>query len=95
MNTLPAAEIKRRGIAALEEGLKQGPVHILKRNRPAAVVLTEEDYQRLQAAARSPGTGQPSGVSAIDYLLSLPAGDTQPEGVQLRIEEERGTWNER
>lgn len=94
MNTLPAAEIKRRGIAALEEGLKQGPVHILKRNRPAAVVLTEEDYQRLQAAARSPGTGQPAGVSAIEYLLALPAGDLPVVEVRQRIEEERAAWNE-
>lgn len=94
MNTLPAAEIKRRGIAALEEGLKQGPVHILKRNRPAAVVLTEEDYQRLQAAASS-GREKTAGVSAIDYLLSLPAGSTPAEGVRLRIEEERESWNDR
>ena len=27
-NTLTAAEIKRRGMAAIEEGLRKGPVHI-------------------------------------------------------------------
>ena len=38
-NTLTVAEIKRRGMAAIEDGLRHGPVHILKRNKVAAVVL--------------------------------------------------------
>jgi len=46
-NTVTVAEIKRRGMAAIEEGLRRGPVHILKRNKPAAVVLSEEESQRL------------------------------------------------
>lgn len=69
MNTLTVAELKRRGMAAIEEGLRRGPVHIVKRNRPAAVVLSEGDYQRLaqgKAAA-------PSGVTAMQWLLSQPA----------------------
>lgn len=69
MNTLTVAELKRRGMAAIEEGLRRGPVHIVKRNRPAAVVLSEDDYQRLaqgKAAA-------PSGVTAMQWLLSQPA----------------------
>lgn len=47
VNTLTAAELKRRGMVAIEDGLRHGPLHIVKRNRPAAVVLTEEEYQRL------------------------------------------------
>jgi len=69
MNTLTVAEIKRRGMAAIEEGLRRGPVHIVKRNRPAAVVLSEDDYQRLaqgKAAA-------PIGLTAMQWLLSQPA----------------------
>lgn len=69
MNTLTVAELKRRGMAAIEEGLRRGPVHIVKRNRPAAVVLSEDDYQRLaqgKAAA-------PSGLTAMQWLLSQPA----------------------
>ncbi|MBK9608594.1 MAG: hypothetical protein IPO58_19950 [Betaproteobacteria bacterium] len=46
-NTLTIAEIKRRGMAAIDEGLRHGPVHIVKRNKLAAVVLSEDDYQRL------------------------------------------------
>jgi hypothetical protein len=34
MNIVPAQEIKRRGIAAVDEALARGPVHIVKNNRP-------------------------------------------------------------
>ena len=47
MNVIPAQEIKRRGIAAVDEALAQGPVHIIKNNRPQYVVLTEESYNEL------------------------------------------------
>ena len=47
MNVVPAQEIKRRGIAAVDEALAQGPVHIIKNNRPQYVVLTEERYREL------------------------------------------------
>lgn len=43
MNTLTVAEFKRRGMAAIEDGLRRGPVHIVKLNK-AAVVLSEDDY---------------------------------------------------
>jgi hypothetical protein len=41
LNVLRSAELKRRGIAAVREALRSGPVHLLKRNRTAAVVLSE------------------------------------------------------
>jgi len=47
MNVIPAQEIKRRGMAAVDEALTQGPVHIIKNNRPQYVVLTEERYNEL------------------------------------------------
>ena len=47
MRTIAAREIKRRGIAAVEEALKEGPVHIIKNDRPRFVVLDEEDYRGL------------------------------------------------
>ena len=50
MNIVPAQEIKRRGIAAVDEALAQGPVHIIKNNRPQYVVLTEESYRELLEA---------------------------------------------
>lgn len=50
MNIVPAQEIKRRGIAAVDEALAQGPVHIVKNNRPQYVVLTEACYSELLEA---------------------------------------------
>ena len=47
MNVVPAREIKRRCIAAVDEALAQGPVHIIMNNRPQYVVLTEERYREL------------------------------------------------
>ncbi|MBK6288358.1 MAG: type II toxin-antitoxin system prevent-host-death family antitoxin [Gammaproteobacteria bacterium] len=68
-NTLTAAEIKRRGMAAIEEGLRKGPVHIVKRNKPAAVVLSEDEYQRL-TQGKAPSGG---GMTAIQWLLAQPS----------------------
>lgn len=50
MNVVPAQEVKRRGIAAVDEALTLGPVHIIKNNRPQYVVLTEERYSELLEA---------------------------------------------
>lgn len=47
MNTIPAQDIKRRGISAVDEALEKGPVYIIKNNCPQYVVLTEERYQAL------------------------------------------------
>lgn len=47
MITLPAQEVKRRGIGAVDELIIHEPVHIIKNNRPMYVVLLEEDYQAM------------------------------------------------
>ena len=47
MSTLPAKEIKRRGMAAVEEALAQGPVHVIREDEPQYVILREKDYQAL------------------------------------------------
>jgi len=49
MNSIPAQEIKRRGISAIDEALRDGPVHIIKNNRPQYVVLSEERFEELLA----------------------------------------------
>lgn len=51
MNTIPAQEIKRRGIAAVDEVIAMGDVHIIRNNQPQYVVLSEERYQELVAEA--------------------------------------------
>jgi PHD/YefM family antitoxin component YafN of YafNO toxin-antitoxin module len=50
MKTIAAQDIKRKGIAAVDEALKDGPVHVIKNNRPQYVVISEERYQELLAA---------------------------------------------
>lgn len=51
MNTLPAQELKRRGMAAVDDLIDQGDVHVIRNNRPEYVVLTEARYRELVAEA--------------------------------------------
>lgn len=86
-NVLTAAELKRRGMTAIEEGLKSGPLHILKRNKPAAVVLSEEDYARL---TRNQTVAPPDGLSAVQWLLSTQAGGQRSKAdIDRELAEER------
>ena len=47
MRTISAQEIKRRGISAVDELLKEGPVHVITRNEPRYVVMDEARYEEL------------------------------------------------
>ena len=51
MNTIPAQELKRRGIAAVDDVIVKGDVHVIRNNQPQYVVLSEERYQELVAEA--------------------------------------------
>jgi len=91
VNTLTAAEIKRRGMAAIEERLRLGPVHLVKRNRAAGVVLTEEQYAHL---TRSRAGVAIAGLSAIQWLLLQPAAGRKPKGrIDRDMRTERATWS--
>lgn len=72
-NILTAAEIKRRGMAAIEEGLRRGPVKLVKRNKPAAVVVSAAEYERL---TRAKATRAP-GMTAVEWLLAQPSSGTR------------------
>ena len=50
-NTVASSELKRKGAPAVEELLAKGPVHVLRRNRPVFVALTEEAYAELVSDA--------------------------------------------
>ncbi|GKT07410.1 type II toxin-antitoxin system Phd/YefM family antitoxin [Desulforhabdus sp. TSK] len=50
MNILPAQEIKRRGLAVVDELIAKGDIHVIRNNRPQYVVVSEERYQELLAA---------------------------------------------
>ena len=85
MNTLTVAELKRRGMAAIEEGLRQGPLHIVKRNRLSAVVLSEDEYQRLAHGKAA----RPAGMTAVQWLLSQPTASKRSKAqidAKLKVE---------
>ncbi len=85
-NILSVAEIKRRGMAAIEEGLQRGPVHIVKRNKPVAVVLSEEEYQRLALGKMAPLEG----LTAVQWLLAHPAtGRRDKAHIDIALKAER------
>lgn len=82
MNVIPAQEIKRRGIAAVDEALARGPVHVIRNNRPQYVVLTEERYQelveaqeelalaRIKASLEDAKAGRVTRHASVDALLA-------------------------
>jgi len=72
MNTIAAQDIKRRGISAVDEYLKNGPVHVIKNNRPQYVVLTEERYRELVEAE-----GEAHLIRIRESLADVKAGRTR------------------
>jgi hypothetical protein len=54
---------------AIEQALQRGPVHLLKRNQPAAVVLSEQHYRQLQRQADQAASPE---TSALEWLLMQP-----------------------
>jgi len=47
MGSVPAREIKRRGMAAVDEALREGPVQVVRDDEARYIVLRTEDYQAL------------------------------------------------
>ena len=81
MNTISAREIERRGISALDELLKEGPVHVTKNNRPRYVVMSEQDYARL------------IGQRGLWELLEQPTqGTRSKEDIDAQVCVEREGW---
>jgi PHD/YefM family antitoxin component YafN of YafNO toxin-antitoxin module len=89
MNTLTTVDLQRRGIAAIEEALAFGPVHIMKHNKPAAVILRESEYQHLiqtQSRKQNPG--------AAHWIMNYkPAGLRSKEEIDRQIANERNSWD--
>jgi len=50
MNTIPAQDIKRRGLAAVDDVIDRGDVHVIRNKKPEYVVMSEERYKTLIAA---------------------------------------------
>ncbi|MGB5737591.1 MAG: type II toxin-antitoxin system Phd/YefM family antitoxin [Thiohalocapsa sp.] len=87
MKSIPAQEIKRRGISAVDELLAEGPVQIIKQNQPRYVVMSLESYEGLMA-----------GASAWDWLdrplqTRRYASRSKIE-IDAALEAERNAWDE-
>ena len=44
---IPAREIKRRGIAAFDDLLREGPIYVIKNDKPKYIILSEDLYRDL------------------------------------------------
>lgn len=89
MNTLTTVDLKRRGIAAIEEALAFGPVYVMKHNKPAVVILRESEYQHLiktQSRKQNPGPAH--------WIMNYkPAGTRSKEEIDQQIANERNSWD--
>ena len=93
MNTITVAEIKRSGFTALDAAMQRGPVHLMKRNRPGAIVLRPEEYERILRMANPAQVGQHSSgfemlVNVEPHALGLNAAE-----MDLRFAEIGEGWN--
>ena len=92
MNIVTAAELKRRGMAAIEEGLRRGPLHIVKRNQPTAVVISQADYARL-ARGTGPNLVQAQGMTVLEWLLKHPSVNTRSKAdIDATLHRDRDDW---
>ena len=80
MNMIAAQEIKRRGIAAVDALLDDGPVHIIKNNQPRYVVMRGAEFDlmmndlaeaRLAASEADLRAGRIRKGTAADLLSEL------------------------
>ncbi|OYT90944.1 MAG: hypothetical protein CFE43_15755 [Burkholderiales bacterium PBB3] len=98
MNVITVAEIKRSGFAVLESALAHGPVHLMKRNRPSAVLLRPADYDLLvQQARRNAPVADNAGLKMLLATESLEpaAGGLGAAALQARLAELGAQWSER
>ena len=93
MNTIAANELKRHGITAVEKIIHKGPVHVIKRNQPVCVVLTEEEYQRLLHAAE--GVSSAGQLSVLEWFSLPPLAEAEKRELDDRLSRERDSWEKR
>ena len=90
MKSLPAQELKRRGFAAVESLIKDGPVEIIRRNRPACVIISVDLFRDL--TEKRPTGGR---HSVADLFARPAAGHRVRKEIDAAIREERASWGVR
>jgi PHD/YefM family antitoxin component YafN of YafNO toxin-antitoxin module len=91
MNAIAANELKRHGILAVEQLLVNGPVHIIKRNQPVCVILTEAEYEKLTMATQTNTAVNKHTV--MEWFALPPTGTTSKEEIDRRLNTERDSWD--
>ncbi len=80
MSLISVQDVKRRGMSVVDAALKDGPVHVVKSNRAAYVVLSVENYQeliddlseaRLAASMRDLQSGRVRRGTAAELMADL------------------------
>lgn len=80
MYAASAPEIKRRGFGIIDGPLSEGPVCLIRNNRPTYVVMTLEAYRemeeaatlsRVEASERDVRDGRVTRGSAADLMAAL------------------------
>lgn len=94
MNVITLAQIKRSGFAALDAALAHGPVHVMKRNRPSAVLLRTADYEDLLFKAKGNQALASRGLSQF-LAQDVDAGGLDEKGLKARLAELNGDWGDR
>lgn len=70
-------DAKARFSTVVDAALAGVPQHVTRRGQPAVVILSEDDYARLQRTAHAAAPG------FIDHLLAMPADDLSFERADL------------
>lgn len=91
MNAIPANELKRHGIQAVELLLANGPVHIIKRNKPVCVVLAEDVYEKLTRAAQA--NSSVHSHSVMEWFASPSSGSSCKAEIDQYLDTERKSWD--
>lgn len=91
MNAIPANDLKRHGISAVEQLLVNGPVHIIKRNQPVCVVLAEDEYERLTKAAQANTSVHSHTV--MEWFALPSSGASTKEEIDGCLDAERDSWD--
>jgi len=82
MNNIPAQEIERRGMSALNDLLRTGPVQVVENDHPRCVVLAAADYERLTA-----------GPSVWDWLARPSRTTREKAAIDADLDAERAAWD--
>ena len=82
MNSISVQEIQCRGISAVDELLREGPVQVVENDRTRYIVLRAEDYERLTV-----------GPSAWDWLERPSRATRDRAAIDADLAAERAAWD--